>query len=86
MGRCVLHQIELPKWWPAPRDYRRVVDLMDLLGGKLDDWSFLFTGSFKDVSGADLLEISLDELVQHLRDDLSLESHIAAWTETVWRK
>lgn len=83
-ARCLVHQIELPQWWPTPNNYRVVTDLMDVLGGPLDEWSFVLRGYFKDVSGADLLKLSLDDLEHHLRDDLVLTSEIATWTESIW--
>jgi len=84
-GRCMLHGIDLPHWWPSPRDYRKVVDLMLLFGGSLEDWRFLLRGEWKDIGSRDTLTVSIEELEKHLRDDLRDTGDIARLSESAWR-
>ena len=85
MGRWLVHNLAFPDGWPRPRDYHRVVDLKELLGGSLDDWFYLLEGDFKLVNGPEILKVSPGELRTHLIDDLRVTARIAEGTETIWR-
>lgn len=86
VGRCVSHGIEFPRSFPRARDYTKVIDLKELLGGgSLSQWAYVIAGEFKEVDGPDLLKISMDQLEDHLRDDLVITTKIASLTEAVWR-
>lgn len=55
---------------PMPRNYRRVLDLYQILGGTLEDWMVALGWGQKKISGPDLLTVPLDVLVEHCHDDV----------------
>lgn len=89
LGRCAMHRIDLPQWFPNLRSYRNTgcVDLLDDIYGEgpLSEWRYLLFGEFKEVEGADLQDVSLAELAEHLRDDLIVTKELARRTEWAWR-
>ncbi len=89
LARCAVHGIQLPPWFPTLRTYR--ADLFDLLAdaygeGKMSEWGYLLGDGFKDVEGADLLTVPLDELEAHLVDDLKRTRTLARRCEWAWRR
>lgn len=89
IARCAVHSIELPRWFPTPRSYReRLVDLLDDVygDGPLSEWGFVMEGQFKEHEGAELLELSLDDLEAHLREDLATTTTLAQRTQWAWRR
>lgn len=85
IARCTILNVRPPRWMPIPRNYRRVIDLKEILGGALDDWFFLLTGKFKDVNGPEILDVSLEDLESHLIGDVAVTRQLATRTENVWR-
>jgi len=85
LGRCMLHGITLP-WWPKPRDYRQVLDLCSDLGLQrgLGDWQYVMGGGFKTVDGAATLDLPLNELAEHCREDVHTTALIAMRTRFCW--
>lgn len=76
LGRSLVHGIQLNLG--APRNYRRVIDLMDMLGGgSLAEWMVAMGLPPKKIQGEALLECTMDELREHLVDDLVATGMIA---------
>ena len=89
LARCALHDVALPRWFPNMRSYRHLlVDLLDDIygAGPMSEWRFVFGKGFKEIEGADLLTVPLDELEAHLRDDLEDTKMLARRTEWAWRE
>lgn len=86
--RFALHELELPSWWPYPKDYRRAFDFhVDL------DWDmpqselqYAWGGGFKEVEGPDLLKLSLPELAEHCREDMGWLDAMARRTYPIWNR
>jgi len=83
IGRCAVREVEL-LGLPVPKNYHRVVDLYELLDGRLEDWMVAFGGSPKGVSGSAVLHLSADELAEHCRQDVLWTNRIAVTTQFVW--
>lgn len=85
IGRCAIQDVRLP-WWAKPRDYRLHLDLYDDLGLQrgLSAWQFAMGGGFKEVDGADTLELPLDQLATHCNDDVVQTMVMAHRTSHVW--
>lgn len=84
-GRMLIHAIG--DEWVKARDYAHHLDVYDdVLGkdGKLSEWQFALGGGFKEKDGADLLELPLDELVDHCADDVRWLSTMVYRTQGVW--
>lgn len=74
-GRALALSLPLPWRLPKPRDWARVLDGYDVLGGHgmggtLSDWMRVCGLPPKTADGADTLSLTLPELGQHCCDDL----------------
>lgn len=69
-GRAVALGATLPWRLPKPRDYVRVLDGYEVLGGTLGDWMRVCGLPPKDVEGEAVLQLSLEDLQKHCAADL----------------
>jgi hypothetical protein len=88
IARTSFHRLGSPGLIPRPRDWNRTLDLLDMVGGegKLDDWSYLFSGVRKEVDGPALLKLSIDDLAAHCAHDVMTTKTIARATQWLWRE
>lgn len=69
-GRCLALGEPMPWRFPRAKDWVRVLDGYEQVGGKLSDWMRVCNLPPKKADGEDTLKLSLPELGEHCRDDL----------------
>jgi hypothetical protein len=74
IARCAARSVEFPHWFPARRDWRGIADVRDLCtDGSLADWLRACDLPAKSGSGAESLDLRLDELEVYCRNDVAVE-------------
>jgi len=84
-ARCMVVNAEIPHL-PMPRNWQRVVDLaQDLdLEGSLSQWQYVLGGGFKEHDGEELAGLTIPELAEHCRQDVTYTAEMARRTRFVW--
>lgn len=85
LARLAVHGMACPRL-PMPRNYRRCIDLCDVFTSfSLSDWRIAALGRKpKEVDGADLLHIPLEDLAKHCSEDVVDEMELAQRTSFAW--
>jgi len=73
-ARAAICEVELPPWWPHPRDYRNVIDTVDVMGrGHLAGWLRAFGLPPKTGKGSDVETMNPEEILNYCRNDVHVE-------------